>query len=416
MKMGPKDQETVILFRRFPVDKKKPKLLIAGGGYADIPLVLSAKKLGYHVITSGNRPSDLGHLYSDEYYQADFSDKEVMHEIAEKLGIDAVCSCCNDFSALTSAYIAEKMSLPGHDDFKTAEIIHHKDKYREFALANGIDTPNALAFDNIKKACDGISRFTFPVIVKPVDLTGGKGISVAKNERETITGLKKAFDLSKAKRVVVEEYINGSRHGFSAFLYREKIYFYFSDNEHYYLNPYLVSAASTPSIVSENTEQKLCRDSEKIASVLKLKDGIFHIQFIMRRETPVIIEVCRRAPGDLYVKLVEHATGVDYSSWIVKSAMGLENSELRQVKPKGFFTRHCIMGSEAGILEDVVFDKSLENKIIDTFMWWKKGDIVNDVMTAKHGIVFLKFNSTKEMLETTEQLNKLIRVVIKRSL
>jgi len=154
--------------------------------------------------------------------------------------------------------------------------------------------------------------------------------------------------------------------------------------------------------------KKLCADSEKIASLLSLKTGIFHIQYILRGEEPVIIEICRRAPGDLYIKLVEHATGVDYSSWIVKSAAGLECSGLTQVRPKGFFTRHCVMGSRTGRLKDIVFDPLLDNKIIDKLMWWKKGDQVTDFLTAKFGIVFVKFNSQEEMMKTTERLQELI--------
>lgn len=110
------------------------KLLIAGGGYADIPLIFSAKKLGYHVITTGNRPDELGHLYSDEYHQADFSDIKTMLTLSKQLKISAICACCNDFSALSSAYVAENLGLPGHDSYNTAKIIHHKDLYRQFAL------------------------------------------------------------------------------------------------------------------------------------------------------------------------------------------------------------------------------------------------------------------------------------------
>ncbi|NIV10430.1 MAG: phosphoribosylglycinamide synthetase, partial [Aliifodinibius sp.] len=76
------------------------------------------------------------------------------------------------------------------------------------------------------------------------------------------------------------------------------------------MNPYLVSAASTPGIVPENAVKDLCRQSEKIAALLSLGTGIFHIQFILKENKPYVIEICRRAPGDLYVSLVKHATGV----------------------------------------------------------------------------------------------------------
>lgn len=386
----------------------KKKLLIAGGGYADIPLILSAKKLGYYVITSGNRPDEMGHKYSDEYRKADFSDREAILNLAISSKVSAICACCNDFSALSAAYTAEKLGLPGHDSYEVAKIIHYKDLYRKFAYENGIATPRAIAFANKRDALKEIKSLTCPIIIKPVDLTGGKGMFTINKITEAESAIEKALAISRMKKAVAEEFIFGSRHGFSAFLVDGHVVFFFSDNEHYYLNPYLVSAASTPAIVSPDVEKKLCADSEKIASLLSLKTGIFHIQYILRGEEPVIIEICRRAPGDLYIKLVEHATGVDYSSWIIKSAAGLECSGLTQVRPKGFFTRHCVMGSRTGRLKDIVFDPLLDNKIIDKLMWWKKGDQVTDFLTAKFGIVFVKFNSQEEMMKTTERLQELI--------
>ena len=66
---------------------KKPKLLIAGGGYADIPLIQAAKSLDFYVITSGNKPDELGHCYSDEYQNADFSSPDTMLDLSRSLDI-----------------------------------------------------------------------------------------------------------------------------------------------------------------------------------------------------------------------------------------------------------------------------------------------------------------------------------------
>lgn len=386
----------------------KKKLLIAGGGYADIPLILSAKKLGFYVITSGNRPDELGHRYSDEYKMADFSDCDAILNLAKSLKISAICACCNDFSALSAAYAAEKMGLPGHDPYKVAQIIHHKDLYRKFASRHSIATPRAIGFTNKTDALTGIESLPLPVIIKPVDLSGGKGISTINRMDDAEAAIDKAFTFFRTKRIVVEEFIYGSRHGFSAFLVNGHVAFYFSDNEHYFLNPYMVSAASTPGMVSPGVEKKLCAASEKIASLLSLKTGIFHIQYILKGEEPVIIEICRRAPGDLYIKLVEHATGVDYSTWIVKAAAGMDCSDLIHKPTKGFYTRHCIMASRTGTLKNVVFHPSLDDMIIDKLMWWKAGNQVTDFLTTKFGIVFIKFGSQEEMMRITERLNEMI--------
>jgi len=395
------------------VSSKRKRLLVVGGGYADIPLILSAKNLGYHVITTGYFPSELGHHYSDEYHKADYSDPDAILGLAQKLGIDAICACCNDFSALSCAYVAEKLGLSGHDPYEVSMSIHHKDLYRQFALRNNISSPLAFGFTRREEAIENLNLLSFPIIVKPVDLTGGKGVSTVYTVEQAKSAIEKAFTVSRSKRIVIEEFIEGSRHGFSAFLRNGRVVFFFSDNEHYFKNPYLVSAASAPSIVSPTVEKKLCVESERIAQILSLKTGIFHIQYILRNDEPVIIEICRRAPGDLYVKLVEHATGLLYSEWIVKASAGLDCSELSHSPVKGFFTRHCVMSARAGKVNNVIFDSSIQENIIDQFMWWKRGDIIQDEMVSKLGIVFLRFSSIEEMLEKTELMPTLIRVDVK---
>ena len=389
--------------------QNKPKMLIAGGGYADIPLIHAAQSLGYHVITSGNRASDLGHRESDQYCPGDFSDPEAMLRIAREQKIVAICACCNDFSALSAAYVAEQMGLPGHDPFETALIIHHKDRYREFAEANGIPTPKAFGYSDFDSALGVLDKLDFPVIIKPVDLTGGKGITRVDSFSGYPSALERAFAVSKSKRIVVEEFMTGTRHGFSAFIRQGKVVFYFADNEHYHISPYLVSAASTPTLAPKQAIDNLIAQAERISELLSLKDGIFHVQFILCNDQPYIIEICRRAPGDLYVKLVQHATGVDYPRWIVGAAAGLEIRDLKQEDVIDCYVRHCIMGHSAGLLRGVNIEPTIENKIIDRMVWWNTGDQVVDPAVHKFGIVFVKFDNMIEMMKEIENFPILIK-------
>ena len=387
---------------------QRKKLLIAGGGYADIPLILSARQLGYYVITSGNRSDELGHIHSDEYRPADFSDKEAMLKLATEISIDAICPCCNDFSAISSAYVAEELGLPGHDSYETSLLLHHKDQYREFAMANGIPTPVAKGYSDLGTALSSLDNFQLPVIIKPVDLTGGKGITKVHNPDEFHPALENAFTISKSGRIIIEEFLDGTRHGFSAFIREGRVVFHFADNEYYYMNPYLVSGASTPTTAPTSAVEELIYQSEKIAGLMGLVDGIFHVQFILCDRQPVIIEICRRPPGDLYIKLVEHATGVDYPGWIVRAFCGDECHGLTHQEVDGYFLRHCIMASRSGILKNVTFEPEVEDKIVDRMMFWKPGDRVEDYLVTKFGIVFLEFGSPDELLDQSKLMQQLI--------
>lgn len=91
---------------------------------------------------------------------------------------------------------------------------------------------------------------------------------------------------------------------------------------------------------------EIIKQSEKNTSLLSSKTGIFHVQFILHNNQPVIIEICPRAPGDLYIKFVAYATGVDYAAWIIRVAAGLDCSELTQKNVIDFYTRNCIMAEK----------------------------------------------------------------------
>lgn len=406
--------------------KSQKRLLLLGGGHAEIPLIKAAQELGWYVITTGNAREGLGHPYADKNVFADFSDKEAMLELARSENVQAVCSGCNDFALLSTVYVCEKLGLPGHDSYATSLEIHHKDKYRALATRLGIPTPRAITVPTNKCADfeTAIAQLTFPIIVKPVDLTGGKGIHRAANAEEASAAYKDACSRTRQDHIVVEEFVEGTNHGFSAMLVKGKVAFAFADNEQYFVNKYMVSGANTPSTTSGNGLAKLRDYSERIAKELHLVDGILHIQYIERADgTPFIIEICRRPPGDLYIKFVKYATGIDYPKFIIMAETGTDISSIADVPTQGFWLRHCIMSDKQagdatdngvcnGIIRDVAFAPEIQGNIVEKFLWYKSGETITDKLTYKAGIVFFRFDSLAEMQDKTARMPKLAKIVL----
>ena len=398
----------------------KKKMLLLGGGHAEIPLIQAAQSLGWYVITTGNDRKGLGHPYADKNVFVNYSDKDAMLELAKNEGVQAVCSGCNDFALLSTVYVCEKLGLPGHDSYATSLEIHHKDKYRALATRLGIPTPRALVVRSIADFEAAIAQLTFPIIVKPVDLTGGKGIHRAANADEAREAYKDACSRTRQDHIVVEEFVQGSNHGFSAMLVKGKVAFAFSDNEQYYINKYMVSGANSPSTSSDKTLVMLREYSERIAQELHLVDGILHIQYIEQANgTPVIIEICRRPPGDLYIKFVKYATGVDYPKFIVQAETGEDISSIADVPTQGFWLRHCIMSDCqagdngcTGTVHDVVFAPEIQGNIVEKFLWYKPGEVITDKLTYKAGIVFFKFDTLAEMQDKTTRMTELAKILI----
>lgn len=403
----------------------KKKMLLLGGGHAEIPLIQAAQNLGWYVITTGNDRKGLGHPYADKNVFVNYSDKDAMLKLAKSEGVQAVCSGCNDFALLSTVYVCEKLGLPGHDSYATSLEIHHKDKYRALATRIGIPTPRAITVtvagtnrtgDNDADFETAIAQLTFPIIVKPVDLTGGKGIHRAANADEAREAYKDACSRTRQDHIVIEEFVQGTNHGFSAMLVKGKVAFAFADNEQYFVNKYLVSGANTPSTTAATGLTKLREYSERIARELNLVDGILHIQYIERDDgTPVIIEICRRPPGDLYIKFVKYATGVDYPKFIVQAETGEDISGIADVPTQGFWLRHCIMAGpeieNGSIVRDVTFAPEIQGNIVEKFLWYKPGEVITDKLTYKAGIVFFRFDTLTEMQDKTARMTELAKIV-----
>ena len=413
---------------RYEMERSNPqkKLLLLGGSHAEIPLIKAAQELGWFVITTGNNRDGFGHPHADKTVFADFSDKEAMLELARAENVSAVCSGCNDFALLSTVYVCEKLGLPGHDSYATSLEIHHKDKYRALAMRLGIPTPRAITVRNeqdFEAAINGTTfantpvPLTFPIIVKPVDLTGGKGIQRAANVEEARVAYKDATSRTREDHVVVEEFVQGTNHGFSAMLVKGKVAFAFADNEQYFVNKYLVSGANTPSTTAATGLAKLREYSERIAHELKLVDGILHIQYIERADgTPVIIEICRRPPGDLYIKFVKYATGVDYPKFIIMAETGMDIATIPDIPTLGYWLRHCIMAGpeidNGSIVRDIEFATEIQGNIVEKFLWHKTGETIADKLTYKAGIVFFKFDTLAEMQDKTARMPELAKIVI----
>lgn len=388
------------------------KLLVLNGSHSDIPLILAGKKLGYYVITSGNRPDLIGHKYADEYVQGDFSQPEEMLDIFKDKGLDAICSCCNDFGIITSAYLAEMLQLPGHDTYENSLLLHHKDQFKAFSAKYHIHTPLAKAYDDVATALSNVGALTFPVIVKPIDLTGGKGVSKVEDEQTYKVAVLGALNRSPSHRIVVEPFIDGTQHSFSTFLVGGKVRAYYSDNEYSYLNPYLVSTSGGPATHVGDAKDILIADAEKIANLLALRDGVFHYQYIMHGETPYILEITRRCSGDLYNIPVEKSTGIPWAEWIVRAECGMPCDDFPFNKSqKSFGGRHCIMGHKNGIVKDVRISPVIQSNIYRSFLWWKPGMEIRDYLTEKLGILFMEYDSEEDMLEKIQHIADYIQVI-----
>jgi biotin carboxylase len=385
------------------------RVLLAGGSHSDIPFIEALHRLGSYVITSGNRASDYGHQFADATHLEDFSDQEAMLALARRLRIDAICPSANDFSMISCAYVAEQMRLPGYDSYETTLTLHHKDRFRSLAQTLELSCPKARHFDTSHITIADIRDLDWPLIVKPIDLTGGKGITRIDNPDELSQATNYAFDYSRAKRIVVEEFFAGSLHSYSTLIRDQKIIFEYSDNEFSFLNPYTVSTSTTPVSVSADILAVMHRETEKLARALKLTDGILHGQFLTSDNELRIIEFTRRPPGDLYTVPVWRATHINSADLAILPFLGLPIPTPNPEHNPVFFSRHCLMADRNGIFTGYEIAPEIKNNIVDQIITGKPGQHVDNYLNERLGVFFIQYESKTEMENKTARINQLIR-------
>lgn len=379
----------------------KKKILIVGGSHSEVPLIKAAKELGLYVITTGNQANGLGHQHSDEFHIENYADKEAIYQLAKKLCINFICFGAHDLSMFSTVYTASKLGLNTFDDYEVTQILHHKDMFKTFSKKHNILTPKAYSFDTPNNAINFAMNFTLPFIIKPVDMGGGKGIAVVKNRSQIKFAIENAFNYSKNKRVVIEEFFEGSLHSFSTFIQDQKIVFYYADDEYACKNnPYGVCTSASPATNFEKVQDILIEQTNKISQLLNLKDGLLHMQYLQQDDTITIVEFTRRMPGDMYNIPVELSTGVEYAKSIIRFCCGLD-IDMNFKPQKHFVSRHCII---ADSFNDIVIKKEIKNNIKDKIIWGNTQGI------EKKGIIFLQYNSYEEMIKKTININKLITI------
>lgn len=374
------------------------KALLLCASHNDLGLLRALKKLGFYIIVTGNRDNAPGEKWADKWIKADYSNQELILRIAREEGIHNIFACCNDFGVYTAAYVAEKLGLPGYDSYETTLTLNNKDLFKKFASEHNIMTPKSHGYATYEDALEGAKKLELPLIVKPVDASAGNGVSKVELDEELEEAIVYAFAKSKAGRIVIEPFIEGSQHGFCTYLINQKVVAFCSNNEYSIVNPYRVEIDTYPADNWELCSPILIEQIEKIAEILHLKDGIFHLQYIYKDGKPWILEVMRRVLGNMYSVPANQLNGFDWDYWEIKARCGLDCSNFpRKQQQEGWFAYKTVQATRNGTIQKIRIPENYDKYIYDQFFLMKEGDTVEAYEKEPIGFLFMMFSSAEEM-------------------
>jgi len=383
------------------------KLMLLGGLRYLIPVIKAAKKMGHHVITCDYLSDNTAHQYSDEYHNVSIIDKEAVLDLAKELEIDGIMSFAVDPGVTTAAYVSEKLNLPCAGPYESIKILQNKGLFREFSEKHNFNVPKSRSYSSVNRAVQDFDFFELPVIVKPVDSAGSKGVTKVSQKTELKNAIEIAILNSPSATFIVEDFLESK--GFSSdtdcFSVDGKFEFMSFSSQRFDKNspnPYTPSAISWPSIISTKNQEYLSSELQRLIQLLDMKTSLYNIE--VREATDgkaYIMEVSPRGGGNRLSEMLHYATGTDLISNAVKAALGDNVQKINPVEYEGNWAEIILYSNQSGTFKALKMDPNLKKNVVEIDLWVEKGDQVNAFTGANEavGTLVLKFE-TQNALET----------------
>lgn len=397
---------------------KQKKLLLLGGLRYLLPVIRKAHELGIYVITCDYIPENIAHKYSDEYHNISILDKEVVLKLAQDLNIDGVMSFAVDPGVVTAAYVAEKMGLPFQGSYESVKILQDKALFRRFLADNGFNVPNAKGYDNIPDAIADVDYFNWPVIVKPVDSAGSKGVTRVDTPDNLETAIKYALSESHNGHFIIEDFLEkeGNSSDTECFsIDGELVFCSFSDQrfDTNASNPYTPAAYSWPSSMPQHAQDELQSEIQRLIGLLNLKTGIYNVETrFCKNGKPYIMEMSPRGGGNRLAEMLEYATGQDLIKNAIKGAVGMTVDRLTHPIYSSHIAEVILHSDNEGIFDSIDITANPDYNVIEKDLWVSKGERVQGFNGANNaiGTLVLSFNDADAINREMESIHNIVTI------
>lgn len=397
------------------------KLMLLGGMRYLLPVIEAAHKLGIYVITCDYLPNNIAHKYSDEYQNISILDKEAVLDKARELKIDGILSFACDPGVTTAAYVAEKLNLPCAGSYESISILQNKSKFRKFLTENNFNVPIAKGYSKIEEALNDINMFHWPVIVKPTDSAGSKGVKKVDDPKNLKESIEYAISFSHSNEFIIEDFLEkkGQSSDCDSFSVNGELKFISFSAQRFDKNcenPYTPAAYSWPATISKENQKHLKNEIQRLIKLLNLGTSIYNIE---TRECidgkPYIMECSPRGGGNRLAEMMRYCTGVDLITNAVRAAIGEEIVEIEQKDVNGYWAEIILHSEKKGVFKNLYISEELKNNIVETDLWIEKDTEVGGFSGANEaiGTLVLKFETEEQLENVINNQDEYIRVILK---
>ena len=399
------------------------KILLLGGSLYLLPVIEEAHRLGLYVITCDYLPDNIAHKYSDKYVNVSIIEKDLVLKKAIELNIDGIMSFACDPGVVTAAYVAEKMNLPSAGSLEAISVLQNKGKFRSFLRDNGFNVPNFKVYKDANAALLESDFFQWPVIVKPTDSAGSKGVKRVDSKDCLREAIDNAIINSKSGEFIIEDFLEqkGYSSDCDSFSIDGRMVFWGFNCQHFDKhanNPYTPSGYSWPTSISDKNINILKSEIQRLLSLLNLKTSVYNVE--VRECTngkPYIMEFTPRGGGNRLSEMLELGTGASIIGNAVRAAVGLPLIPIVAHPMKDGLVEVILHSNESGFFDSVIIDDCIKDRVIECKLWIKSGDIVGDFTGANKaiGTLVVQFDSKKEANCFAENVSKYVKIRLSKT-
>ena len=310
----------------------KRKLLLLGGSEAQLISIKKAKELGYYTVLCDFLPDNPGQYIADSFHLVSTTDKDAVLAVAKDEQIDGIVAYSSDPAAPTAAYVANAMGLQGMN-YDVARNFCEKHLFREFLINNKFNVPQSVEV-KVPYELNSIdySKLQFPIIVKPTDSSGSKGITVLEDAAGLVNALKYAQEYSRNKTLIIEEFIIRD-HPYvieaEVFTLNGKVVSWGLINSirDQKSNPLLPSAYSYPLDLPEERKFIVKSEISRLVAATGNTSGAFNIEMIIDRHNRLFfLDAGPRNGGNMLPEFISMISNKDIVEATLRVAMGDMNN------------------------------------------------------------------------------------------
>lgn len=404
---------------------KEKKLLVMGGSVLSCEIVKKAQAMGIYVVVTDwySENKSPAKKIADKSFMISTANVSQVCNLIEEENIDGVITGFTDSTLQYYQQVCEKLKLPCYITEDQINITTNKRKFKNMCNQFSIPIVEEYYIKDIYSG-DYLHNIVYPVIVKPVDNSGARGIAICRNKKELIIGYENALKFSESKSVIIERYMEC----------KEATIFYLFNNGEVYLTGIgdrhikhnqdgvipLPVAYTFPSLYIEGYLNEINQKVKKMFNSLGMKNGMVFIQSFVEDGKFIFYEMGYRLTGSLEYKIMERIIGVNHLQAMIEFSLTGKTKVTRDYKnitPKykkfGANISFLVKPGAIGRIEGIDILKKLPG-VIDAFPSYVEGDIIPE--SAKGTLqqivlrVFCISDTIKELKNTMDLVHANVKV------